>query len=103
MGCKLWRYIRETKNQNQALLNFKIVKLVLKKLTLLYLNLRMVKVDQWTPLFPNYLKCVIINKHLCYVESKLFNYILDNNIYPEIWRRGIIVPVPKKGNLNATK
>ena len=27
----------------------------------LYLHLRMVKVDQLTPLFPNYLKCVIIN------------------------------------------
>ena len=31
---------------------------------------------------------------------KKFNYIFDNNIYPEIWRKGIIVPVPKKGNLN---
>ena len=31
---------------------------------------------------------------------KLFKYIFDNDIYPEIWRKGIIVPVPKKGNLN---
>ena len=31
---------------------------------------------------------------------KLFNYIFDNNIYPEICRKGIIVPVPKNGNLN---
>ena len=31
---------------------------------------------------------------------KLFNYIFDYNIYPEIWRKGIIVPVPKKGKLN---
>ena len=31
---------------------------------------------------------------------KLFKYIFDNNMYPEIWRKGIIVPVHKKGNLN---
>jgi len=31
---------------------------------------------------------------------KLFNYIFDNNLYPEIWKKGIIVSVPKKGNLN---
>ena len=26
--------------------------------------------------------------------------MFDNSIYPECWTRGIIVPVPKKGNLN---
>ena len=32
--------------------------------------------------------------------SKLFNYIFVNNMYPEIWTRGIVVPVPKKGDLS---
>ena len=34
------------------------------------------------------------------VLCKLFNYIFDNAIYPECWTKGIIVPVPKKGDLS---
>ena len=34
------------------------------------------------------------------IVCRLFNYMFDNSIYPECWTRGIIVPVPKKGNLN---
>ena len=34
------------------------------------------------------------------IVRRLFNYMFDNSIYPECWTRGIIVPVPKKGNLN---
>ena len=30
---------------------------------------------------------------------KLFNYIFSNNLYPESWTKGLIVPVPKKGDL----
>ena len=29
----------------------------------------------------------------------LFNYIFSNNLYPESWTKGLIVPVPKKGEL----
>ena len=42
----------------------------------------------------------VCHNQLAPMLCKLFNYIFDNNIYPEIWRKGIIVPVPKKGNLN---
>ena len=31
---------------------------------------------------------------------KLFNYMYSNCIYPENWTKGIIVPIPKKGNIN---
>ena len=31
---------------------------------------------------------------------KLFNFIFENNLYPESWTRGIVVPVPKKGDLS---
>ena len=31
---------------------------------------------------------------------KLFNYILCNNLYPDSWTKGILVPVPKKGDLS---
>ena len=42
----------------------------------------------------------VCHNQLATTLCKLFNYIFDNNnIYPEIWRKGIIVPVPKKGNL----
>lgn len=34
------------------------------------------------------------------VFCKLFNYIYSQGIYPESWTKGILVPVPKKGNLN---
>ena len=34
------------------------------------------------------------------ILCKLFNHMYDNGIYPDSWSRGIIVPVPKKGNLN---
>ena len=34
------------------------------------------------------------------ILCRLFNYMFENSIYPESWTRGIIVPVPKKGNLN---
>ena len=27
---------------------------------------------------------------------KLFNFIFENNLYPESWTRGIVVPVPKR-------
>ena len=42
----------------------------------------------------------VCHNQLATTLCKLFNYIFDNNIYQEIWRKGIIVPVPKKGNLN---
>ena len=38
----------------------------------------------------------VCHNQLAPMLCKLFNYIFDNNIYPEIWRKGIIVPVPKK-------
>ena len=42
----------------------------------------------------------VCHNQLAPMLCKLFNYIFDNNnIYPAIWRKGIIVPVPKKGNL----
>ena len=75
--------------------NFQIVKLVLKKLTL---NGKSGSVDS---LIPELFK--VCQNQLAPMLCKLFNYIFDNNIYPEICRKGIIVPVPKKGNLNATK
>ena len=31
---------------------------------------------------------------------RLFNFMFEKAIYPESWTRGIIVPVPKKGNPN---
>ena len=31
---------------------------------------------------------------------KLFNFIFENNLYPGSWTRGIVVPVPKKGDLS---
>ncbi|ESO91834.1 hypothetical protein LOTGIDRAFT_79128, partial [Lottia gigantea] len=31
---------------------------------------------------------------------KIFNYILDNNDYPKSWLKGILTPIPKKGNLD---
>ena len=34
------------------------------------------------------------------VLCKLFNHMFENGIYPDSWTKGIIVPVPKKGNLN---
>ena len=34
------------------------------------------------------------------ILCKLFNYMFDNSIYPESWTNGIIVPVPKKGNVD---
>ena len=34
------------------------------------------------------------------IVCRLFIYMFDKCIYPECWTRGIIVPVPKKGNLN---
>lgn len=38
----------------------------------------------------------IISDMLC----KLFNFIFTNHGYPESWTKGIIVPVPKKGDLS---
>jgi exonuclease III len=32
------------------------------------------------------------------VLADLFNYMFDNNVFPETWSTGIIVPIPKKGN-----
>ena len=34
------------------------------------------------------------------ILCRLFNHMFENSIYPDCWTRGIIVPVPKKGNLN---
>lgn len=31
---------------------------------------------------------------------KLFNFIFNSGVYPESWTRGVIVPVPKKGDKN---
>jgi hypothetical protein len=28
----------------------------------------------------------------------IFNYIFDSGEYPEIWSKGVIVPIPKKGD-----
>jgi len=38
----------------------------------------------------------ILSPILC----KLFNHLFTNSLYPEQWTRGVIVPVPKKGDLN---
>ena len=44
-----------------------------------------------------FIDCVdILSPILC----NLFNFIFSTSIYPETWTRSIIVPVPKKGNLN---
>jgi hypothetical protein len=32
------------------------------------------------------------------VMTDLFNYMYDNNVFPDTWSSGIIVPIPKKGN-----
>ena len=37
----------------------------------------------------------LIGDMLC----KLFNFIFSNNLYPDSWTKGLIVPVPKKGDL----
>jgi hypothetical protein len=37
---------------------------------------------------------------LALILCKLFNHIFNSNKYPESWCSGIIVPMPKKGNLN---
>ena len=29
----------------------------------------------------------------------LFNYMYSNNVYPSVWAKGVIVPVPKKAIL----
>jgi len=42
----------------------------------------------------------VCKNELAPVLCILFNYIFNNNLYPEIWMKGIIVPVPKKGDLN---
>ena len=42
----------------------------------------------------------VCHNQLAPMLCKLFKYIFDNDMYPEIWRKGIIVPVPKKRNLN---
>jgi len=42
----------------------------------------------------------VCHNQLAPMLCKLFKYIFDNNMFPEIWRKGIIVPVHKKGNLN---
>ena len=38
--------------------------------------------------------CEILSPVLC----RLFNYIFDHGIYPESWAKGILVPIPKKGD-----
>ena len=38
----------------------------------------------------------IIAPMLC----KLFNHMYVNCVYPSSWTKGIIVPIPKKGNIN---
>ncbi|XP_053375116.1 uncharacterized protein LOC123554108 isoform X1 [Mercenaria mercenaria] len=41
------------------------------------------------------------SKHiLAPLLCKLFNFMYTNCVYPENWTKGIIVPVPKKGDLN---
>lgn len=35
-----------------------------------------------------------LSPYLC----KLFNYMYDNSVYPDCWVKGILVPVPKKGD-----
>ena len=36
----------------------------------------------------------VCNNQLTPRLCKLINFIFDNNIYPELWRKGIIVTVP---------
>ena len=38
----------------------------------------------------------LIGNMLC----KLFNYIFSNSIYPSSWTKGLVVPLPKKGDKN---
>ena len=38
----------------------------------------------------------IVSPMLC----KLFNHLYTNCIYPDSWTKGVIVPIPKKGDLN---
>ena len=37
----------------------------------------------------------LIGDMLC----KLFNFIFHNNLYPECWTKGLIIPVPQKVDL----
>ena len=52
------------------------------------------------------LDCIIpemlieVKDFLAPILCNLFNYMYSNCIYPESWTKGIIVAVPKKGNLN---
>ena len=34
------------------------------------------------------------------ITCKLFNIIFDSGIFPEIWGKGVILPLYKKGNIN---
>ena len=36
--------------------------------------------------------------YLSPVLCRLFNYIFDHGIYPESWAKGMLVPIPKKGD-----
>ena len=40
------------------------------------------------------------NTILSPILCRLFNFMYNNAVYPDSWTRGIIVPVPKKGNIN---
>ena len=35
--------------------------------------------------------------------TKIFDYIFNNSVYPQNWLNGIIVPIPKKGDLTDPK
>ena len=39
------------------------------------------------------------NTILSLILYRRFNFVYNNAIYPASWIRGIIVPVPKKGNI----
>ena len=32
--------------------------------------------------------------------TRNFNHMFENNIYPDEWTKGVIVPIPKKGDLS---
>jgi hypothetical protein len=34
------------------------------------------------------------------ILCKLFNFLYSKGVYPESWTKGILVPVPKKGDLS---
>ena len=40
----------------------------------------------------------LLNEPLCFLFSKIFNLAIENEIFPDVLKCGVITPIPKKGN-----